>query len=125
MRIYPAPHNPPSQPMTVPLSDLLVQSVDEVVADVLGHGVRTAFYESLQRQRGLSREAVPRHLDEFQQFLNETFGKGGETLARCIMKRFSEKLGWSFGDMQHQDLSDYFTLARRVTKSTNEIIMTA
>ena len=125
MRINPAPRHHPLQSMTVQLSDLLVQSVDEVVVDLLGHRVRTAFYECLQRQRGLSKEGVPEHLEEFQRFLHETFGKGGETLTRCIMKRFSEKLGWSYVDMHQYDLGDYFALAERVTKSANEIIMTA
>ena len=95
------------------------------VVDLLGHRVRTAFYECLQRQRGLSKEGVPEHLEEFQRFLHETFGKGGETLTRCIMKRFSEKLGWSYVDMHQYDLGDYCALAERVTKSANEIIMTA
>lgn len=60
--------------MNLSVSDLLIQSVDEVVADLLGSRVRRSFYDCLMRQRGLSREAVPGHVDDFQQFLDATFG---------------------------------------------------
>ena len=112
--------------MNLSVSDLLVQSVDEVVADVLGSRVRKSFYDCLMRQRGLSREAVPGHIDDFQQFLEATFGGGSRTLTRCIAKRFFEKLGWAFVEMRQHDLVDYFSQAqRRVEKPRvpNEILL--
>lgn len=108
--------------MSDALSEFLVQSVDEVVGDLLGARVRETLYDCLMKQCGLSREQIPDHLENFQRFLNENLGKAGQTLANSIAKRFYRKLGWVFVSIPHHDLVDYVDLARKRTgKSTTPI----
>lgn len=110
--------------MNSQLSDLLVQSVDETIADLLGLRVRKVFYDSLQAERGFDREAIPEHQDSFQQFLDENFGKASQTLTKAIAKRFYTKLGWTFVEMPQYELRDYFDLAqKRSTRSISKILI--
>lgn len=64
--------------MSALFSDFLLQSVDEVVGDLLGARVREALCDCLMVQCGLSMERIPDHLEEFQRFLDENLGKARE-----------------------------------------------
>jgi len=71
---------------------LLLQSLDEVIDDLLGKHVRVAFYDYMERNYYFGRDDVPQHLGDFLLVLERTFGKSGKTIERAIAKRLSSKL---------------------------------
>jgi hypothetical protein len=103
------------------LDDLLLDCVDEVLADLLGRRPREAIYDSLERDRALARTAIPEHMTLFLQLLDETFGKGSRTIWKAIIKRMYEKLEWKFYDNPGYEFIDYMEEIRgRVNKTLIE-----
>jgi len=71
---------------------LLLESLDEVLADLLGKQVRETFYDFLERNYYIGREDIPRRLGDFLLILERTFGKSGKTIERTLAKRLCAKL---------------------------------
>ena len=71
---------------------LLLQSLDEVIDDLLGKRVRVVFYDYMERNYYFGRDDVPQHLGDFLLVLERTFGKSGKTIERSIAKRLCSKL---------------------------------
>ena len=71
---------------------LLLQSLDEVMDDLLGKHVRVVFYDYMERNYYFGRDDVPQHLGDFLLVLERTFGKSGKTIERAIAKRLCSKL---------------------------------
>lgn len=71
---------------------LLLQSLDEVIDDLLGKRVRVVFYDYMERNFYFGRDDVPQHLGDFLLVLERTFGKSGKTIERAIAKRLCSKL---------------------------------
>ena len=71
---------------------LLIESLDEVLDDLLGKQVRDAFYDHLERTYYIGREDVPKRLGDLILILERTFGKSGRTIERTIVKRLCLKL---------------------------------
>lgn len=71
---------------------LLLQSLDEVIDDLLGKQVRVVFYDYMERNYYFGRDDVPQHLGDFLLVLERTFGKSGKTIERAIAKRLCSKL---------------------------------
>jgi hypothetical protein len=71
---------------------LLLQSLDEVMDDLLGKHVRQAFYDYVERNYYFGRDDIPQHLGDFLLILERTFGKSGKTIERAIAKRLCSKL---------------------------------
>lgn len=72
--------------------NLFLESIDEVLADLLGRRVRDAFYDHIERNYYLARDGIPGHLDDFLMILERTFGNSGKTVERSIAKRLCAKL---------------------------------
>jgi hypothetical protein len=72
---------------------LLLESLDEVLDDLLGKQVRQAFYDHLERNYYIGREDVPKRLGDFLLILERTFGKSGKTIERTLARRMCTKLG--------------------------------
>jgi hypothetical protein len=72
---------------------LLLESLDEVLDDLLGKKVRIAFYDHLERIYYIGREDVPKRLGDLLLILERTFGKSGKTIERAVAKRLCGKLG--------------------------------
>ena len=89
------------------LEDLLLQCIDEVLVDLLGTKAREAVYDHLERNHGLSRRDISRHMNKFLELLEETFGKGGKTIEKAIIKRLYRKLEWDFYDNPGYEFMDY------------------
>src|SRR3990170_395002 len=94
------------------LDDLLLQCIDEVLADLLGRKPTEAVYDHLERNHSLARNQIPRHLSIFQGLLEEAFGKGSRTITRSIIKRMYDKLEWEFVDVPSFELEDYLEAIR-------------
>jgi hypothetical protein len=71
---------------------LLLQTLDEVLDDLLGRNVRKTFYDLMERNYYFGREDIPKHLGDFLLVLERTFGKSGKTIERTVAKRLSSKL---------------------------------
>ncbi len=72
-------------------NDLLVDSVDEAISEVLGNRVTAAFWYHYQAFLGISRDEMPYRLDTLFTSLKGAFGVGGETLGRVIVKKLYAK----------------------------------
>jgi hypothetical protein len=75
------------------INRLLLETLDEVLVDLLGNKVRDAFYDYMERTYYIGRTNVPERLGDFILILERTFGKGGKTIERSIAKRLCTKLG--------------------------------
>jgi hypothetical protein len=89
------------------LDDLLLECIDEVLADLLGRRSREAIYDCLERDQALSRTDIPEHMTLFLQLLDETFGKASRTIWKAVVKRMYEKLEWKFYDNPGYEFIDY------------------
>jgi hypothetical protein len=94
------------------LDDLLLESIDEVLDNLLRRKAREAIYQYLARTYSVARDDVPGNMDKFFQLTEEAFGKGSRTIAKCIVKRLFEKLGWKFEEIHGFDFYDYLEFAR-------------
>lgn len=86
---------------------LLLESVDEALADLLGKRAREAIYDYLERKCYMSRDEIPERLGEFCNLLLENFGRGSKTIEKAVAKRFYAKLGKEFIDVYGLTLEDY------------------
>jgi hypothetical protein len=103
------------------VDDLLLQSIDEVLSDLLGRRAREAIYDHLERNYSLARSDLPKHVSKFLELLEATFGKGGRTIWKLIARRMYEKLEWNFYDNPGYEFIDYLEEIRvKITKSLIE-----
>lgn len=101
---------------------MLLQCVDEALADLLGCRARKAVYDHLERQLYLARDQIPRRMSEFSRVLEANFGKGGATIERAIARKFYLKLEMPFVIYPGFRLEDYVRKAgeeRRKTKAVS------
>ncbi len=94
------------------LDALLLECIDEVLADLLGRRAREAVYDHLERNLFLSRNEIPQRLDDFLSVLDETFGKGGKTIGKYIAKKLYAKLDWEFADISSYGLVDFVEIVK-------------
>jgi hypothetical protein len=86
---------------------LLLESVDEALADLLGKRAREAIYDYLERKCYMSTNEIPERLGEFCSLLLDNFGRGSKTIEKAVAKRFYAKLGKEFTDVYGLTLEDY------------------
>lgn len=72
--------------------ELLLEAVDEGLS-CLGASTKQAIYLHLERTFKISRENIPREIEEFTEAIEEIFGAGAKLLEIQIMKRLFEKIG--------------------------------
>jgi len=94
------------------IDHLLVESTDEALTGLLGARACEAIFEHLERNCLLTREEIPNRLADFFGLMDETFGKGGKTIAKVIAKRLYTKLGWEFVETPTYEFEDYVRVAR-------------
>lgn len=109
------------------LDAVLLESIDEVLIQLLSDHVKQTIYQCLERQ-GLQRHQIPEYLPRFDAFLEENFGKSSRVIERQIAKRLYELLGWQLVEVPHYTLTDYVDMATRRsimvrthTKSANDL----
>jgi hypothetical protein len=94
------------------VDELLLQCVDEVLFELLGGRAREAVYDHLERDQSLARTDIPKHLNKFLELLDETFGKGGKTICKSIIRRMYDKLDWKFYEIRDYEFVDYLDAIR-------------
>jgi hypothetical protein len=74
------------------INHLIVQSLDDVLDEILGKPMRQAFYDLLERNYYISRESIPSQLGDFLLILERNFGKNGKAIRRDIAQRLTQDL---------------------------------
>lgn len=86
---------------------MLLEAIDQTLADLLGRRAREAIYDHFERKCYMAREEVPQRLGEFCNILQANFGRAGTTIERAIAKRFYSRLEKRFIDYPGYGLVDY------------------
>lgn len=94
------------------IETLLGDCIDHVLCEVLGIKAKEAIYDYMERNYRVARENIPANMGNFFTLTEETLGSGSRTIARCIVKRMWQELGWTFTDMPGLEFWDYLEIAR-------------
>ena len=86
---------------------LLLESIDETLADLLGRRSRDKIYDHLATELRCGREEIPGKIYEFYGFLENIFSSGSRTVGRTIIRRLCNKLGYEFVHVPHFEFFDY------------------
>ncbi|MBS7646333.1 MAG: hypothetical protein QXD34_05815 [Candidatus Bathyarchaeia archaeon] len=94
--------------------ELLLKAVDEALSS-LGESARQSIYFHLQDKFKISREEIPKRIDEFAEGLEKIFGAGARFLEIMIMKRLYAHLGQplEWDDREEFVFVNYVKAARR------------
>ena len=87
--------------------ELLVQSVQETIAGILGRTVSDAFINHLQAYIGITLEEMPNHPAELFKALRGSFGVGGDRVGKYIVRKLYQKAGVEFLELDGHTLVDY------------------
>jgi len=102
---------------------LLIESVDESLAGLLGDVVRKAVYDALEKHFSITRNQIPERLDDFSLGLEKSFGiVPSKTIGKVIVKRFHSKLGLLFVERADWRLPDYVREARTKMSGRSESV---
>jgi hypothetical protein len=91
---------------------LLLESIDEALADLLGRRSRDLIYDHLATQYRYGREEIPLKIHEFYEFLESMFSSGSRTIGRTIIRRLCDKLGYEFVNVPGFEFFDYLDALR-------------
>jgi hypothetical protein len=80
-------HYVASSVQTSPFGDLLLESIDEALTDLLGGRAREAVYDHLERNCLVARNELSSKLGTFLTLLDDTFGKGGKTIGKVVARK--------------------------------------
>jgi hypothetical protein len=93
-------------------SDLLLDSIEEVLGNLLGKRAKQAMYACLDRQ-GLAQHQIPEHLPRFDAFLEEKFGRASKIIELQIAERLYTQLGLELIAVPRYGLTDYVDMVSR------------
>jgi hypothetical protein len=100
---------------------LLVQSLDESFATILGEIPKQTFYDGLEKKYAIARNRIPDKLNEFTAALETVFGAAcSKVLMKMIAKQLYSKLGLTFIERPDWLLLDYLTEAKSRTTLFND-----
>jgi hypothetical protein len=92
---------------------LLVESVDQTLADLLGERVRNQIYDHLAIHHNPTPEDptqkidIPQRIDDVYGFLDKAFASAGRTIGRTILRQLFDRLGYEFVDVPGFGFIDY------------------
>jgi hypothetical protein len=94
---------------------LLLDSMDEALADVFGAEFREMFYRYLEARFRIMKATLPNRLDDLASVLSTTFGPTGSlVLGRAIAKRLYSKVGTRFVEKTDWTLLEYFDYLKKM-----------
>ncbi len=88
------------------LRQILLQAVDEGLSS-LGDSPKQAIFFHLEESFGIKKSNIPSNLTEFAAALEEIFGWGASYLEHLIIRRFYDKLGLRFEEVEDWNLLEY------------------
>jgi hypothetical protein len=71
---------------------LLMESIDEALTS-LGNSAKQAIYFHLEDKFKVSKEEIPRRIEDFADGIEKIFGLGAHFIEILIMKKLHEKIG--------------------------------
>jgi hypothetical protein len=102
---------------------LLINSVEETLAALLGEILREAVYDALRNRFNITMDQVPERLDDFSLDLEKLLGTvPSKTIRRAMIKRFYAELGLEFVERANWRLPDYVREARTKMSGRNESV---
>jgi hypothetical protein len=102
--------------ITADFDRLLVESLDESFAAILGEIPKKTVYDVLQKNHAIARNHIPERLNEFTAALETVFGAASSrVLERIIVKGLYSKLGLTYVERPDWRLFDYVTEAKSRT----------
>ena len=93
-------------------NDVLVESIDETITDLLSQAVVDALYAHLQTIYSISRDEVPYRLDTLFTALEKIFGTSAQTITKAVAREFYLKLGLEFTGNPSRTLLEYVDEAK-------------
>jgi hypothetical protein len=87
--------------------DLLINSVDEAVSEILGPRITSMFWRHFQAYLGITREEMPSHISQLIRSLQEIFGTGGQTVGEIVIRKLYQKAGVSLNFSRNHPLAEY------------------
>jgi serine/threonine protein phosphatase PrpC len=104
------------RPDTAAFNELLVQSVDETIAGILGKTVSSAFTNYMHNNFGLEIREIPSRPETLFTALHDSFGLGGDRLGKYIVRKLYQKAGVEFPENDGHSLTEYIqALKTRIT----------
>jgi hypothetical protein len=92
---------------------LLLGSIDDGLADILGEQFKETFYRHIEQKFHISKSSLPNRLDVLASALSAVLGDtGGLVMGRAIAKRFYSRLGLRFIQKPGHSFQNYVTDAR-------------
>lgn len=82
---------------------LLMESVDEALTS-LGESAKQAIYFHLEDKFKISKEEIPRRIEDFAEGIEKIFGLGAHFIEILIMKKLYEKIGKSLEWNEREEL---------------------
>jgi len=98
---------------------LLLESIDEALADLLGTRSRDQIYDHLATKYRYGREEIPLKIFDFWEFLGSIFSSGSKTIGRTIIRRLCDRLGYEFVHVPEFQFLDYLDALR--TRSGKDV----
>jgi hypothetical protein len=99
---------------------LFIECIEQTLTDILGAKVREALLDYLARHDRLTRGDIPGHPRELSMVLDKTFGKGGTTIGRSILRRLYAILEWEYQETSNFNLSSQLEEARARWKTSQD-----
>jgi hypothetical protein len=91
---------------------LLLVSVDQALGDLLGNIIRNQIYDHLATKYNYGREDIPRRIEDFYAFLQNTFASASKTVGRTIIRRLFSNLGYEYVNVPGFEFFDYLEAVR-------------
>jgi len=100
---------------------LLIESVDQALSDLLGDRTRNQIYDFICARYNYGREEIPERIEDFYAFLENTFASGSKTVGRTIIRRLFARLGYEYVNVPGFEFFDYLEAVRaRVARDTTK-----
>lgn len=118
---YVEPKAPPtSHSVSKALANLVSDSIDETLTDLLGSRTREAVYGYLQRKYSLTKNDLANNPDQLFTIFERNFGVPAKrVIGRAIARKVYTKLDWKFQPVPHFEFADYMDKVKARFASTS------
>jgi hypothetical protein len=107
---------------TSELDRLLVESVDESFAAILGEIPKKTLFDLLEKNRAITKNRIPEKLNEFTTAMDTVFGTTtSKVLESLIVKGLYSKLALTYIERPDWRLLDYLTEAKSRTTLFHQV----
>jgi hypothetical protein len=91
----------------IDFNNLVIDSVDEVFAEVLGVRLSGMLWQHYQSSLGITREEIPYHLPKLFESMENIFGGGYESVGERLIKKLYAKADIPLKFSENRPLPEY------------------